>query len=88
MFKLLYILFVIKLYGRINIYKAFLVTTKPFFSSCMKGWKRLSDKIKNILLINKFKAIILKFTEVFAIHDTDGIKLQSCVRLKKISSQL
>lgn len=42
----------------------------------MKVWNRLSDKIKNILLINKFKAIILKFTEVFAIHDTDGIKLR------------
>ena len=58
--------------------------TKAFNSSfypySIKEWCALSEKIRNILSVNKFKEIILSFirpkeNSVFAIHDTKGIKL-------------
>ena len=57
----------------------------------MKQWSKLSDKIRNIKLISKFKLTILNFirpkgNSVFDIHDTSGIKLLS--RLKLNFSQL
>ena len=57
-----------------------------FFLYCIKEWSKLNDKIRNIKPINKFKVTILNFirpkgNSVFDIHDTNGIKLLSRLRL-------
>ena len=57
-----------------------------FFPYCIKEWSKLNDKIRNIKSINKFKVTILNFigpkgNSVFDIHDTNGIKLLSRLRL-------
>ena len=64
--------------------------TKAFNSSfypyCIKEWCALSEKIQNIVSVNKFKEIILSFirskvNSVFAIHDTKCLKLLTRLRL-------
>ena len=54
-----------------------------FFPYCIKEWSKLNDKIRNIESINKFKVAIRrpKANSVFDIHDTNGIKLLSRLRL-------
>ena len=57
-----------------------------FFPYCIKEWNELNDKIRNIKSINKFKVTILNFIRpkgnlVFDIHDTNGIKLLTRLRL-------
>ena len=57
-----------------------------FFPYCIKEWNKLNDKIRNIKSINKFKVTILNFirpkgNSVFDIHDTNGIKLLTRLRL-------
>ena len=57
-----------------------------FFPYCIKEWSKLNDQIRNIESINKFKVAILNFirpkaSSVFYIHDTNGIKLLSRLRL-------
>ena len=57
-----------------------------FVPYCIKEWSKLNDKIRNIESINKFKVAILNFirpeaNSVFDIHDTNGIKLLSRLRL-------
>ena len=58
--------------------------TKAFNSSfypySFKEWCALSEKIRNIVSVNKFREIILSFirhneNSVFAIQDTKGLKL-------------
>ena len=64
--------------------------TKAFNSSfypySIKQWCALSDEIRNIVSVNKFKEttisfIRLKENSVFAIHDTKGLKLLTRLRL-------
>ena len=64
--------------------------TKAFNSSfypySIKQWCALSDEIRNIVSVNKFKEttisfIRLKENSVFAIHDTKGLKLLTHLRL-------
>ena len=64
--------------------------TKAFNSSfypySVKEWCALSEKIRNIVSVNKFREIILSFirpneNSVFAIHDTKGLKLLKRFRL-------
>ena len=71
-------------------WRIFLEKTKAFnlsFYPCsIKEWCALSEEIRNILSVNKFKEIILSFirhkeNSVFAIHDTKGIKLLTRLRL-------
>ena len=62
------------------------VSENSFFPYCIKEWSKLNDKIRNIESINKFKVAILNFirpkaNSVFDIHDTNGIKLLSSLRL-------
>ena len=62
------------------------VFENSFFPYCIKEWSKLNDKIRNIESINKFKVTILNFirpkaNSVFNIHDTNGIKLLSRLRL-------
>ena len=62
------------------------VFESSFFPYCIKEWSKLNDKIRNIESINKFKVTILNFirpkaNSVFDIHDTNGIKLLSRLRL-------
>ena len=57
-----------------------------FYPCSIKEWCALSEEIRNILSVNKFKEIILSFirhkeNSVFAIHDTKGIKLLTRLRL-------
>ena len=70
--------------------KSFSARTKIFETSfypyCLKEWSNLSEEIRNIVSLNKFKKTILNFirpkeNSVFAIHDTNGIKLLTCLRL-------
>ena len=64
--------------------------TKPFNSSfypfSIKQWCALSEEIRNIVSVNKFKETIISFirpkeNSVFAIHDTKGLKLLTRLRL-------
>ena len=62
------------------------VFENSFFPYCIREWSKLSDKIRNIESINKFKVAIFNFirpkaNSVFNIHDTNGIKLLSRLRL-------
>ena len=62
------------------------VIENSFFPYCIKEWSNLNDKIRSIESINKFKVTILNFIRpkgnlVFDIHDTNGIKLLSRLRL-------
>ena len=62
------------------------VFENSFFLYCINEWSKLHDKIRNIESINKFKVAILNFirpkaNSVFDIHDTNGIKLLSRLRL-------
>ena len=57
-----------------------------FFPYCIKEWNKLNDKIRNIKSFNKFKVTILNFirpkgNSVFDLHDTNGIKLLTRLRL-------
>ena len=57
-----------------------------FYLYCLKEWSNLSDEIRNIVSLNKFKKTILNFigpieNSVFAIHDTNDIKLLTRLRL-------
>ena len=61
------------------------VFENSFSPYCIKEWSKLSDKIRNIKSINKFKVTILNFiwpkgNSVFDIHDTKRIKLLSHLR--------
>ena len=64
--------------------------TKAFNSSfypySIKEWCALSEEIRNVVSVNKFKEIILSFirpteNSVFAIHVTKGLKLLTWLRL-------
>ena len=64
--------------------------TKAFNSSfypySIKEWCTLSEEIRSIVSVNKFKVTILslikpKKNSVFAIHDTKGLKLLTRLRL-------
>ena len=64
--------------------------TKAFNSSfypySIKEWCALSEEIRNIVSVNKFREIILSFirskeNSVFPIHDTKGLKLLTRLRL-------
>ena len=64
--------------------------TKAFNSSfypySIKQWCALSEEIRNIVSVNKFKETIISFirrkeNSVFAIHDTNGLKLLTRLRL-------
>ena len=64
--------------------------TKAFNSSfypySIKEWCALSEEIRNIVSVNKFKVTILSFitpneNSVFAIQDTKGLKLLTRLRL-------
>ena len=62
------------------------ISENSFFPYCIKEWNKLNDKIRNIKSINKFKVTILNFirpkgNSVFDIHDTNGIKLLTRLRL-------
>ena len=57
-----------------------------FYPYSIKEWFSLSEEIRNIVSVNKFKEIILSFirpkeNSVFAIHDTKGVKLLTRLRL-------
>ena len=50
------------------------------FLHCAKEWSRLSEKIRNIDSLNKFKSSVLNFirpreNSIFAIHDINVVKL-------------
>ena len=57
-----------------------------FYPYSIKEWCALSEEIRNIVSVNKFKKIILSFirpkeNSVFAIHDTKVLKLLTRLRL-------
>ena len=57
-----------------------------FFPPCAKEWGNLNAKLRNINSINMFKSSILNFVRrrenlVFAIHDINGLKLLTRLRL-------
>ena len=61
-----------------------------FFPYYFKEWRKFNDKIRNMKSINKFKVIILNFirpkgNSVFDIHDNNGIKLLSRLKLIRLS---
>ena len=63
--------------------KAFNSFFSPF---SVKEWCALSEEIRNIVSVNKFKETIISFirrkeNSVFAIHGTKGLKLLTCLRL-------
>ena len=52
----------------------------------IKTWRNLSEELRNINSINKFKSSILNFvssteTSVFEVHDIKGVKLLTRLRL-------
>ena len=62
------------------------VSENLFFQYCINEWSKLNQKIRNIKSIKKFKVpmfdfIGLKGNSMFDIHDTNGIKLLSRLRL-------
>ena len=65
--------------------KTFNLSFYPYYVN-VKEWCAVSEEIRNILAVNKFKKIILSFirpkeNSVFAIHDTKGLKLLTCLKL-------
>ena len=57
-----------------------------FYPYSIKQWCALSEEIRNIVSVNKFKETIICFirpkeNSVFAIHDTKGVKLLTRLRL-------
>ena len=57
-----------------------------FYPYSIKEWCALSEEIRNIVSVNKFKETIISFirpkeNSVFAIHDTKGFKLLTHIRL-------
>ena len=69
--------------------KSFSAGTKnfeiSFYRYSLKEWSNLSEEIRNIVSLNKFKKKILTFirpkeNSVFAIHDTNGVKLLTRLR--------
>ena len=57
-----------------------------FYPCSIKEWCALSEEIRNIVSVNKFREKILSFirpkeNSVFAIHDTKGLKLLTRLRL-------
>ena len=57
-----------------------------FFPHCAKEWGNLNANLRNINSINMFKSSILNFVRprenlVFAIHDINGLKLLTRLRL-------
>ena len=71
-------------------YKSIFAITKTFESTfcpyCLKEWNNLCQKIRNIESANISKKTILNFVRpnensVFAIHDTNGIKLLTRLKL-------
>ena len=62
------------------------VFENSFFPYCIKEWSKLNDEIKNINYSDKLKVTNLNFirpkgNSVFDIHDINGIKLLSRLRL-------
>ena len=62
------------------------VFNSSFYPYFIKEWCALSEEIRNIVSVNKFKEIILSFirpneNSVFAIHDTKVLKLLTRLRL-------
>ena len=50
------------------------------FLHCAKEWSKLSEKIRNIGSLNKFKSSVLSFirsteNSIFSIHDINVVKL-------------
>ena len=61
-----------------------------FFPYYFKEWSKFNDRIRNIKSINKFKVINLNFimpkgNSFFDIHDNNGIKLLSRLKLSRLS---
>ena len=57
-----------------------------FYPYSIKQWCALSEEIRNIVSVNKFKETIISFIRpkenfVHAIHDTKGLKLLTRLRL-------
>ena len=57
-----------------------------FYPYSIKEWCALSEKIRNIVSVNKSKKVILSFirpkeSSVLAIHDTKDLKLLTHLRL-------
>ena len=57
-----------------------------FFPHCAEAWGNLSEELRNIDSINTFKSSILncgrpRENSVFAVHDINGVKLLSILRL-------
>ena len=57
-----------------------------FIHTLIKQWCTLSEEIRTIVSVNKFKETIISFLRpkencVFAIHDTKGLKLLTRLRL-------
>ena len=70
--------------------KTFPAKTKTFESSfflhCAEAWENLSEELRNINLINTLKLNILNFVRskensVFEVHDINGVKLLTPLRL-------
>ena len=70
--------------------KVFPAKTKPFESSFFphfaEAWGNLSEELRNVDSINTFKSSILNFVRprensVFAVHDINGVKLLTHLRL-------
>ena len=70
--------------------KTFPARTKTFESSffphCAEVWGNLSEELRNVNSINKFKTSILNFVRprensVFEVHDIKGVKLLTRLRL-------
>ena len=73
-----------------KIIKSFPARTKifesSFFPHCAEAWENLSEELRNINSINKFKTSILNFVRprensVFEVHDINGVKLLTRLRL-------
>ena len=57
-----------------------------FFLHCAEAWENLSEELRNINLINTLKLNILNFVRskensVFEVHDINGVKLLTPLRL-------
>ena len=57
-----------------------------FYPYSIKEWCELSEEIRNIVSVNKFKEMILNFitpkeNPFFAIHGTKGLKILTRIRL-------
>ena len=66
--------------ARTNIFES------SFFPHCAEAWGNLPEELKNINSINAFKLSILNFViprknSVFPVHDINGVKLLTRLRL-------